>query len=181
MFPENNVAKCGNIITAAADRESAVRAAESAVRAVRIRLEAPDAETDAFLGLDFPALPSGVPGVPRAGGGFPPDAFSLTPALAALLAGLPEPALPPVPAAPALIPFPALTESDLRDYQGRTVQESLAAVRELTGFPLIPDANPSSSFLGRGFWAAFIRGGYQGAVYYVDRLFPAEFQKDTQG
>jgi biotin carboxylase len=178
MFPENNVAKCGNIITAATGRDSAVNAAESAVRAVRIRLEAPDAETDAFLGLDFPTL---SPGVPRAGGRFPPDAFSLTPVLAALLADLPEPALSPVPVVPALIPFPALTESGLRDYQGRTVQESLAAVRELTGFPLIPYVNPPSSFLGRSFWAAFIRGGYQGAVYYVDRLFPAEFQKDTQG
>ncbi|MDR0386800.1 MAG: ATP-grasp domain-containing protein [Treponema sp.] len=178
MFPENNVAKCGNVITAAAGRETAVNAADSAVRAIRIRLEAPDAETDAFLGIPAGASP--------AEGGFPPDAFSLTPALAALLADLPEPALPPVPVVPAgrpgpsLIPFPAFAESGLRDYQGRTVEESLAMVRELTGFPLMPDAKPQSPFLGRGFWAALIRGGYQGAAYYVDRYFPAEFQKDVR-
>ena len=175
-FPENNVAKCGNVITAAAVRETAVNAADSAVRTIRIRLEAPNAETDAFLRLS----PGACPG----GNGFPPDAFSLTPALAALAAALPESVLPPassVPAilpGPSLIPFPALAGSGLRDYQGRTVEESLKAVRELTGFPLVLDANPGVPFLGRGFWAALIRGGYQGALYYVDRYFPADFNKD---
>jgi hypothetical protein len=63
---------------------------------------------------------------------------------------------------------------------GRTVAESLQAVRELTGLalPEIPQKNspktgdPSdnnSTVLGRSFWAAFVRGGYQGAVYYIDR------------
>jgi biotin carboxylase len=168
MFPENNVTKCGNVITAAAARETAVTAAGSAVRAVRIRLEAPDAETGAFLR----ASPQG---------GFPPDAFSLTPALAALLAALPEPALPPASEVsaghpgPSLIPFPALAGSGLRDYQGRTVEESLDAVRSLTGFPLVPGAEGAETpLLGRAFWAALVRGGYQGAAYYVDLYFRAE-------
>jgi biotin carboxylase len=48
-FPENNVTKCGNVLAAAPDRESAMAAADSAAAAVLIRLEAPDAETAAFL------------------------------------------------------------------------------------------------------------------------------------
>jgi hypothetical protein len=187
-FPENNVTKCGNVIAAAAVREAAVNAADSAVRTIRIRLEAPNAETDAFLGLDprslwgfapkyelhkVPLAPEACPGE----SGFPPDAFSLTPDLAALVAALPESILlaaSSAPSGPSLFPFPAFVESGLRDYQGRTVEESLMAVRELTGFPLAFDTNPMS--LGRGFWAALIRGGYQGALYYVDRYFPAELQ-----
>jgi biotin carboxylase len=175
-FPENNVAKCGNVITAAAGRETAVTSADSAVRAIRIRLEAPDAETDAFLGL--------LPGVSPAESGFPPSAFSLTPDAAALLAGLPESVFPSSDAAarsgPSLVPFPALVESGLRDYLGRTVEESLKLVRELTGFPLFPGIGLQAPFLGRGFWAALVRGGYQGAAYYVDRYFSAYFNKDEK-
>jgi hypothetical protein len=77
---------------------------------------------------------------------------------------------------------------------GRTVTESLEAIRELTGFSFIfievPPEIPSESgkstdnkeesfknfaflegtdFLGRSFWAALARGGYQGAVYYIDQ------------
>ncbi|MDR0602158.1 MAG: ATP-grasp domain-containing protein, partial [Treponema sp.] len=62
-FPENNVGKCGNVIAAAPDRESAVSAAEEAAAAVLIRLNAPDPETAAFLGAA--SLP----------GAFPPGAF----------------------------------------------------------------------------------------------------------
>jgi biotin carboxylase len=164
-FPENNVTKCGNVITAAPDRETAVASAEAAVRTINIRLETPDDETNAFLGVH--------PGE----NGFPPCAFCLTPALTALLAALPEPAFSPastVPAVspgPSLIPFPALLESDLWDYLGRTVEESLRIVRKLTGFPLSFAEDRKIPFLGRSFWTALVRGGYQGAAYYVDRYF----------
>jgi hypothetical protein len=63
---------------------------------------------------------------------------------------------------------------------GRTVAESLRAVRELTGLSL-PEIAPENagngkstdnigSFLGRSFWAVLARGGYQGAVYYINQL-----------
>ena len=65
---------------------------------------------------------------------------------------------------------------------GRSVAESLRAVRELTGL-LLPEIGNSapdftdnigsfleSRFLGRSFWAALARGGYQGAVYYINQL-----------
>ncbi|MCL2128419.1 MAG: hypothetical protein FWH38_09205, partial [Treponema sp.] len=77
----------------------------------------------------------------------------------------------------SLLPFPGFTASGLKDYAGRSVAESLGAVRELSGLslPEIPQNGAESSdnecsFLGRSFWAAFARGGYQGAVYYIDSL-----------
>jgi biotin carboxylase len=168
FFPENNVSKAGNVISAAPDRETAVVAAEKAARAVRIRLEAPDTETAAFL-----AGPAAS---------FPPPAF---PVNTELLAAVPETAPGAVNAAVALFPFPAFTGSDLRDYQGRTPGETLEAVRELTGLALPEYGFPAGSsghenspsglwILGREFWHALIRGGYQGAVYYIDCLFPGD-------
>ncbi len=162
-FPENNVTKCGNVIAAAPDRDRAVRAAGEAVRAIAIRLQAPDAETDAFLD----AFSFGDPGsVPR----FPPDAFSLSAALWAELRALPDPE--PVPSGDfALLPFPGFAAGALADYVGRGVAESLDLVRALTGAKLPPAEEAGDApRLGRRFWAALVRGGYQGAAYLLDRL-----------
>jgi biotin carboxylase len=174
-FPENNVSKCGNVISAAPDRDAAVAAAEGAARSILIRLEAPDAETEAFLGEESP---------------FPPASFALSGELRALLEELPDPPLAPGSLAPgnlvpgkappdlAILDFPALLQGNLRDYAGRTVAETLDAVRALTGLPLPltedPGTGPSggdSPVLGRRFWTALVRGGYQGGVYAVDLLF----------
>jgi biotin carboxylase len=187
-FPENNVSKCGNIITAASDRETAVTAAESAARQVLIRLEAPDGETEAFLapapGAVFgSAVPDGVTApVSQSGADAwrPPDAFPVPPDIAALLAELPDPAAAGsgvsasgAAAKPAIIPFPAFSALSLRDHAGRTIEESLEAVRTLTGYSLPiaspAEAAPGTPLLGRGFWAALIRGGYQGAAYFIDK------------
>jgi biotin carboxylase len=178
-FPENNVSKCGNVISAAPDRASAVEAAEKAARAILIRLETGHRDTDAFLqsgGADRP---------------FPPDAYTLPPELRLLLDRLPEqnagdraPApVPPPPAEEALSPdwffrmtihpFPEFVESGLLDFAGRTPLETLEAIRIITALPLpIMDmtAQNASLVLGRAFWRALIRGGYQGAVYYLDTL-----------
>jgi hypothetical protein len=163
-FPENNVSKCGNIISAAPTREAAVAAAEHSARSVLIRLEAPDDETGAFLSA--PAAD------------FPPDAYRIPQEMRALLLRLPEPeqdhAGSTEKAALALIPFPEFIESGLRDYTGRTVAESLEAVRKITGLPLPiaggADTGQPARLIGRGFWAALIRGGYQGAAYMADTL-----------
>jgi biotin carboxylase len=176
-FPRNNVSKCGNVISAATDRASAVEAAENAARAILIRLDPSDPSTGEFL------LSGGTD--------FPPDAFALSAELRCTLEKLPdggekqlqslgpEAAMPPP--QPLLIPFPEFQASGLKDYAGRSVSGSLDAVRELTGFKLteIHDENAKKnaestdnkySFLGRQFWSALVRGGYQGAVYYIDRL-----------
>ena len=117
-----------------------------------------------------------------AGKGFPPDAFTVDSRLLALLDALPESAyrqhflafssntlcvsVPPCDVFSNnsgfhLLPFPEFTESGLKDYMGRSVQESLDAVRILTGAE--PPMDPS-------FWLNLIRGGYQGAAYYLDCL-----------
>jgi hypothetical protein len=166
-FPENNVSKCGNVISAAPDRTAAVEAAEAAARAVLIRLDPLDGETAAFLSAESV---------------FPPPAFQLDAALRAALSRLPE--TRPGRGEPRLIPFPALSASGLTDYMGRSVAESLRAIRALTGLSLaecapekpaknhaeIPEVSDNNStLLGRSFWQALVRGGYQGAVYYIDR------------
>jgi biotin carboxylase len=159
-FPQNNVSKCGNIISAAPDCATAVEAAEAAARAILIRLDSTDKETAAFLSVS---------------GDFPPAAFQLSADLRAALEKLPEGNNGGD--SPSLLSFPAFTHSGLQDYTGRSVAESLQAVRDLTGFslPEMPEkseesSDNKSSYLGRSFWAALVRGGCQGAVYYIDKM-----------
>jgi hypothetical protein len=83
----------------------------------------------------------------------------------------------------SLLPFPEFLSSGLRDYAGRDAAESLDAVRRITGLPLplaggedrdsSGDSGPGAvrnGKLGRAFWKALIRGGCQGAVYFLDNL-----------
>ena len=169
-FPENNVGKCGNIINAAENRDDAVNSAEKAAQSILIRLEAPNKTTGAFLSVK--------PGEST----FPPDAFTLDSRLLSLLAALPvgDNSLSSVPRTNGLrifgstclrvMNFKEFLDSGLRDYMGRSVQESLDAVRTLTGLELPVVQTCETPFLGRTFWQALIRGGYQGAVYYIDSL-----------
>jgi biotin carboxylase len=169
-FPENNVTKCGNIISAGPTREAAITAAETAAQSILIRLEAPNPETEQFLA-------PGAAADPRA---FPPDAFTLSEGLYAVLNRFPgsEPKTVTI-SDPyidiQLLPFPEFIDSGLKDFTGRTAAESLEAVRTITGFPLAFKAQnqavPAHTLiLGRDFWTALIRGGYQGAAYMIDRL-----------
>jgi hypothetical protein len=162
-FPENNVTKCGNVISAAEDRENAINSAECAARSILIRLETPNEATDAFLAIP----PAGEKPA------FPPDAFAVDSRLLSLLENLPENQTP-VPSPYSLFPFREFSESSFTDYLGRSVRESLNAVRVLTGMKLpIAKENCSleeTNILGRPFWQALIRGGYQAAVYYIDSL-----------
>jgi biotin carboxylase len=185
VFPENNVSKCGNVIACAPGREEAVLAAEGAARSVLIRLEPRNPSTSAFLAIG--------PGQPV----FPPGAFVPGPGILEALARIPASSItngggvagaenpqrgvardnvrargeatPPKNLSGAgLVPFPEFTSSALKDYLGRSVEESLDAVRELCGLALPLGAG--EPLLGRDFWSAFIRGGYQGAAYFLDNL-----------
>ena len=49
VFPQNNVEKCGNVLSAAPSRREAVQASETACRKIVLRLKPHVAETDAFL------------------------------------------------------------------------------------------------------------------------------------
>ena len=202
-FPQNNVSKCGNIIAAAPNRAAAVTAAETAARSILIRLDPTDPETATFLSSDAAFPPDAFPLTPALRDAlaqlpettlFPPESLTRRHGehgehgkeKAQICNSPPPPPLsvPPVPPCEALLltPFPVFTKSNLTDYMGRTVAESLRAVRELTGL-LLPEIGEStynttdnigsfleSRFLGRSFWAALARGGYQGAVYYINQL-----------
>ncbi|MDR2445423.1 MAG: ATP-grasp domain-containing protein [Spirochaetaceae bacterium] len=150
IFPENNVSKCGNVISAAPGRALAVEASEEAVRGILVRLDPRDAATDEFLA-----------GKPGSG----PDAFSVSADVRKALLALPSGRAGKT--EEAIVPFPALLDSGAQDYVGRGITDSLDAVRALTGLPL-PFARDGT--LGREFWAALIRGGYQGGAYIVDSL-----------
>lgn len=148
IFPENNVTKCGNVISAAPGRAEAVEAAEEAVRGILLRLSPHDQATDEFLA-----------GTPGSG----PDAFAVSANVRKALSALPPGKTGGAEA--GIVPFPALMDSGALDYVGRSVAGSLDAVRALTGLPL-PFAR--DGVLGREFWAALIRGGYQGGAYILD-------------
>jgi hypothetical protein len=158
-FPENNVSKCGNIIAAAPGRAEAAASAESAARSILIRLESPNPETAAFLAENSV---------------FPPDAVAITPEIHVALEKLSDPLSVAGTQPITVLPFPAFTASGLRDYTGRTIAESLEAVRAITGLSLpvkeAAEAGEGTLLLGRRFWAALIRGGYQGAAYVVDEI-----------
>ena len=235
-FPENNVTKCGNVIASAPDRETAIKAAETAARSVLIRLEPGNMETEEFLAFSHTKAQRS-----RRHGGlpiFPPDAFDITEELYNALLQIPETDNPinfsakqqePIQTTEKnqsksscglwlkyqILPFPAFTDSKLTDYMGRTVKETLDSIRKLTSLELtitaeepnlrasvssvppcetLADActsvppcettpNPPKNAeniirLGKSFWAALIRGSYQGAVYYIDNLGLNE-KKDT--
>ena len=72
-----------------------------------------------------------------------------------------------------IFPFPEFAESGPRDFVGRSLEESLNVVRHLTGMklPVLTGQEKSPNallFLGRSFWQAIVRGGYQAAVYHID-------------
>jgi biotin carboxylase len=176
VFPENNVSKAGNVISAAPARKEAVEAAENAARVVLIRLKAPNAETGAFLNGPLTAE------------AFPPPAFTLDSALLERLAVIPQnsmqrrkntdKALPDI----SLNPFPAFMESGLTDYLGRSPRQTLDVVRRLTGLPLpLSATSGGDGVFGREFWTALARGGYQGAVYHIDSLFNGTFYANKGG
>jgi hypothetical protein len=173
-FPVNNVSKAGNVIAAAPTRAEAVRAAETAARALLVRLETSNQETASFLERG---------GAPE---DFPPSAYTLPPALQNLLEKLPagieknmeRPYNKNILERSAgqslfIMPFPEFETAEYTDWLGRNARESLEAVRTLAGLSLPvrrPDGASSGVALGRGFWKALIRGGYQGAVYLIDSL-----------
>ncbi|TCW62510.1 ATP-grasp domain-containing protein [Treponema sp. J25] len=169
QFPENNVTKCGNVISVAPERSEAIVAAERAVQQILIRLRYPDERTEAFLQDMETRNPGEVC--------FPPDAYSLSPDLLSAIKRLPDPSsLCPSPEGTLnLLVVPGLLETAATDYVGRSLREGLVAVEALTGlrFRFRSFTNfegETSGALGKQFWLSFVRGGYQGAVYYLDTL-----------
>ncbi|MBL8967874.1 MAG: hypothetical protein JNG85_12780, partial [Spirochaetaceae bacterium] len=195
VFPSNNVEKCGNVITQAPDRESAVAAAEAAIRGILVRLSPADEATEAFLrGEGRIANPDGTT--------WPPEAFFLPVDLAAALADLPERLEPAGPdaggrsgGAPAsagrsrgvrVAPLAPELASGLaaatgRDWAGRSFPESAELALRLAGASwaaesagAVPAPSATSApgaagpVLAGRFWRALARGGAQAALYVLD-------------
>jgi biotin carboxylase len=163
FFPVNNVEKCGNCLASAADRESAVNAAETAARRVFLRLESPNARTDAFLeGFD-----------PRS---FPPSAFDLDPVHEPLDPVSAEiPSISTVPLSPSAtnryLPVPAALVpvlDTLRDWQGRTLRSAIASALDVErGLEAVLRGSGEKDL--ERYWNALLRGGIQAIVYLYDR------------
>ncbi|GMO41137.1 MAG: ATP-grasp domain-containing protein [Termitinemataceae bacterium] len=174
-FPENNVSKCGNVISAAPSRKEAVDAAEKAVRTVLFELEYPNNETENFLFGD--ELGCSI---------FPPCAFPVSRNILEQLERLPASSLPSSANKNnqiCILSFNDFEKSNIKDYLGRSIAESIDAVRKITNLPLpikIPakekinlateNVNALECFFGKEFWHALIRGTYQGASYTVAKL-----------
>ncbi|HPC70239.1 MAG TPA: hypothetical protein PLB48_00380, partial [Treponema sp.] len=174
-FPENNVTKCGNVISALPEREAAIEAAETAARKVWIRLAAPNKETAAFLHLDRDLGNEESP--------FPPSAYMLPGPLQQKLHQIPDPEIryeKILSGALAVLPFHDFLDAPLTDYHGRSPRESLEVIRTITGLELPIVENPSNNFaiLGRRFWKALVRGSYQGALYHIDELMSQAVERN---
>ena len=192
VFPQNNVEKCGNCIAVSSDaslgdialaRQEATSAAESACRAVVLRLAPRDSETERFLfGFDaeetFPPPCFALP-FKEALGGSRPSVFAggWTAATLTLEDGRESSAKSSIIkeetgagsveiAMPANLPF---FSEECRDWQGRTMREAFlqAALEERE---ILDDLRPQKggTALAARYWAAFLRGGMQGLLYVHD-------------
>jgi hypothetical protein len=190
-FPENNVSKCGNVITSAEERDTAIAAAEIAAKSVLIRLDPKDRKTEEFLAEVHRTSGSECGDNKKT---FPPDAFELTKELKYVLLQMEDTtnkegrltdcnsaSLHLCESSLVITPFMEFISSGLKDYMGRTADEALEAVRQMTGLTLPVTSKNAENIirLGRSFWAALIRGSYQGAVYYIDNLGINEKKQPT--
>lgn len=160
VFPSNNVQKCGNVISQAPDRASAERAAESAARSVLLRLAPDDPQTEGFLRgrMDLRGPDGAV---------WPPPAYEGVSAMClALIESMPDCLRDRRPTGTvSYAPVMGMDREDGRDWSGRGIREALDAVRELTG---ATEGLDGDLVLGRPFWKALLKGGYQGAAWVVD-------------
>jgi biotin carboxylase len=159
-FPQNNVEKCGNVITALPDREGAALSAEQAVSRIIVRLEPGNPKTAAFL---FGARPS-----------WQPPAFRLPGGARGLIEGLPA-ALSPEEAAGTfslggfLIADTGEQPDAASDWNYRCfgeARETIARIREQSP----PPAWAPDIVLCGVFWRSLARGGVQGGLWLLDTL-----------
>lgn len=161
VFPRNNVEKCGNVIAVAPDYRLAALRAETASRSILVRLQPQNLATDAFLrqGLEStgptgdwpPAAYEGISAIMQGVVAALPDYFSLQKPFRSI----------------AIKPLIGLEREKATDWVGRSLQDSLDIVHAMTGVQVAPHAD---ILLGKLFWQALFRGGYQAAVYIVDCL-----------
>jgi hypothetical protein len=161
VFPSNNVEKCGNVISQAPTRDEAVSAAESAARALRVRLVPDNPDTEAFLRGEWSKERD-----------WPPVAFKAEREAERALAALPE----YVEGSGGLVaPFALASEMKGHDWTGRRFSESadlaIALERE-RGIRVGQLRTPCGRF-----WRALASGGLQAALYVLDTEASRAMQK----
>jgi biotin carboxylase len=154
VFPRNNTEKCANVISAAPEREDAISAAEAAVAAVVFRLEPGDPRTKAFLA---------DPSTPAAFGLERPENRRALEAMHER-AGYPE-ASRKLPR--AYRPLPDTDGETGLDWNHRGIGSTLELLEHLCG---MRPARPHEPAHGRQFWTALLKGGLQGALFYLDTI-----------
>lgn len=178
VFPQNNVEKCGNVLSAAPTRTEAVQASEQACRKVVLRLEPHQPETDAFLAL---LNPPGVQSV------YPPNMLQLRTVSATSFEEALAAAAYEEKAGFVLPDFLAAELDTACDVQGRTLKELLRQALEEepalaavlcaggqytgSGDSRTLDRNKhcaDQSVQKNAYWKALIRGGLQGLLYRYD-------------
>jgi len=161
VFPSNNVQKCGNVIAVGGSVAEADAYAEAAARSILIRLEPDDAATADFLRGNGSLLgPDGSVWPPLAFGGV----SAMTESSLHKLPGMVR--LNETGGSVSIAPLRGIEAESARDWQGRSISEALEAVAELTGARIGLDGD---LVLGSCFWRAFLRGGYQGGAWAVER------------
>ncbi len=153
-FPLNNVMKCGNVIAVAKNRNEAVEASNFGVSRIRILLESDNDDT-----LDFLSQPLET--------AFPPSAYriELWKDLEKLKTFKPDFTMKYKESA---VPVPGIAETDFlnqRDWNCLKLSDALDEIFEENRTE--PTAGSSWTLYALHFWYALLRGGIQGATWYI--------------
>ncbi len=159
VFPSNNVEKCGNVISQAGERSEAVRAAESAVGCILIRLAPAKEATEAFLRGEGSLCGLG-------GAAWPPSAYRLPRSLEHIIDAMPESLKGDEAGGPLVVlPLEGAEALGELDWAGRSLARSASLALELGGARY---GHNGGRILGSRFWRALARGGAQAGLYVLD-------------
>lgn len=154
-FPRNNVEKCGNVISVAEDRETAVSACENFIKNITIELEKDNPLTENFLEGKRSRYEKE----------FPPCAFDISGGVLKLLEAELDKKDDYIPEGMNVLNYipDALNKDEilsLKDWNHLTLKESLEK------FNIIRKGHKKIEY--RKFWLYLIRGGIQGALYCAE-------------
>jgi hypothetical protein len=158
VFPTNNVEKCGNVISAAASRRAAVKAAMRAAAGIRIVLSPNDPGTNAFL-------------FETNAGADSRSAFTVSAAAARALTAMPAFFGDPGafnPNAPLCVAAFSAGAGG-RDWHGLSLRETIRLAEKECCVRFVKPAAAPFCLWGL-FWRAVTRGGIQGARYAADSV-----------
>jgi hypothetical protein len=158
VFPANNVEKCGNVISAAEDREGAIAAAREGVHALFLRLQPLMDQTTAFLFRE-----KGL------------DAFTLSDAdiLRAIAAMPPFRGDPRIlrKGSPICVEAPAGFEREPAwDWHELRLAAAVDTAVKNTSASIVRNPPAAGFTLSGLFWRAMLRGSVQGGAYLIDSV-----------